>query len=289
MATPRESQQAVNPDAQSVDTVIAESSTNRTDTRGDKGKNPQPAVKSDVQPIENSSATSAKGAEKVADKGKKPQQAPQSTGEQKLSGKELKAKKQAEKQARRAAEKAQSGAPSAGEPGPSSANGQATGSSTEAGKQSAKAKQGQQPPRGAQAGTAQHRRTASQVPGPQAMPVRPKAAQSGGAKEPRKVSKEVGLFGHLYNQPKRFTMEGVSKDIHPAVLALGFQMSNYVVCGSNARCVAMLLAFKKVRRATTWAEQRLKSRRQSNLTPLPPTLLSRATSRPTSSVPRSTI
>lgn len=41
-------------------------------------------------------------------------------------------------------------------------------------------------------------------------------------------------------------MEGVNKEVHPAVLALGLQMSTFTVCGSNARCVAMLLAFKKV-------------------------------------------
>ena len=252
----------------------------------------QQAMKSDAQPVENvATAPAVNGSEKGGDKGKKPQkpaEAPQSTAEQKLSGKELKAKKQAEKQARRAAEKAQSGAPSASEPGPSTANSQTAGPSSEGGKQGAKAKQGQQPPRGAQAGTAQHRRTASQVPGPQAMPVRPKAAQSGGAKEPRKVSKEVGLFGHLYNQPRRYTMEGVSKDIHPAVLALGFQMSNYVICGSNARCVAMLLAFKKVRQGIAGSESQLTPCRPFSHTVLLLIHLSRVTSHPTSSAHRST-
>ena len=35
--------------------------------------------------------------------------------------------------------------------------------------------------------------------------------------------------------------------IHPAVVKLGLQYSYGVICGSNARCVAMLAAFKKVR------------------------------------------
>ena len=35
-------------------------------------------------------------------------------------------------------------------------------------------------------------------------------------------------------------------DLTTAVLALGLQMSHHVVCGSSARCVGMLLAFKKV-------------------------------------------
>ena len=60
-------------------------------------------------------------------------------------------------------------------------------------------------------------------------------------------SKHVALFGHLYGTSRRTTIAGAGKDVHPAVLALGLQMSNYVVCGSNARCVATLLVFKRVR------------------------------------------
>lgn len=57
-----------------------------------------------------------------------------------------------------------------------------------------------------------------------------------------KDKNEVSLFKHLYTSgPKP-----ASIDVHPAVLALGHQMATYVVCGSSARCVAMLLAFKQV-------------------------------------------
>lgn len=62
----------------------------------------------------------------------------------------------------------------------------------------------------------------------------------------QKESKHVALFGHLYGNPRRTTIAGAGKDVHPAVLALGLQMSNYVICGSNARCVATLLVFKRV-------------------------------------------
>jgi translation initiation factor eIF-2B subunit delta len=41
-------------------------------------------------------------------------------------------------------------------------------------------------------------------------------------------------------------MIGASKDVHPAILALGLQYSSYAICGSTARMVAMLLAFKAV-------------------------------------------
>jgi translation initiation factor eIF-2B subunit delta len=66
-------------------------------------------------------------------------------------------------------------------------------------------------------------------------------------KKPKKESKQAGLFfGHLYSQPKQQSMIGASKDVHPAILALGLQYSSYAICGSTARMVAMLLAFKAV-------------------------------------------
>ena len=63
---------------------------------------------------------------------------------------------------------------------------------------------------------------------------------------PKKESKNVSMFSHLYGQPRRTTMAGTGKDINPAVVTLGLKMSHYIICGSNARCVAMLLAFKRV-------------------------------------------
>ncbi|KAL8662621.1 MAG: hypothetical protein Q9202_004579 [Teloschistes flavicans] len=70
--------------------------------------------------------------------------------------------------------------------------------------------------------------------------------------EPRKSEvKKVAFLSHLYGAPKRTTIVGANKDVHPSVLALGLQMSNYVICGSNARCVSTLLVFKKVIHAYT--------------------------------------
>ncbi|KAH8722416.1 hypothetical protein GQ44DRAFT_622628 [Phaeosphaeriaceae sp. PMI808] len=66
-------------------------------------------------------------------------------------------------------------------------------------------------------------------------------------KRPKKEPKQTGLFfGHLYSQPKQRSMNGASKDVHPAILALGLQYSSYTICGSTARMVTMLLAFKAV-------------------------------------------
>ncbi|QSS55203.1 translation initiation factor eif-2b delta subunit [Histoplasma capsulatum var. duboisii H88] len=59
-------------------------------------------------------------------------------------------------------------------------------------------------------------------------------------------SKTVAMFSHLSLQNHRGTIAGAGKEIHPAILALGLQMRDYVICGSSARCVAMLLAFKRV-------------------------------------------
>ncbi|OJD20198.1 hypothetical protein ACJ73_08470 [Blastomyces percursus] len=60
------------------------------------------------------------------------------------------------------------------------------------------------------------------------------------------VGKTVAVFSHLSLQKRRATIAGAGKEIHPAILALGLQMRDYVICGSSARCVAMLLCFKRV-------------------------------------------
>ena len=141
----------------------------------------------------------------------------------KLSPAELKKKAKAEKQARRAQVKAAE--PSKPQSGPS--------------------KEGQK-----------QQRDSKQAPKDdksKPLPVRRRQSQSNVpvVKEPEKKQKKeprpAGLFfGHLYSQPKQQSMYGASKDIHPAILALGLQYSSYAICGSTARMVAMLLAFKAV-------------------------------------------
>ncbi|KAJ4290213.1 hypothetical protein N0V90_010428 [Kalmusia sp. IMI 367209] len=139
----------------------------------------------------------------------------------KLSGAELKKLKQAEKQAKRAQAKA-SGPPQQGGP--------------------PKENQKQKEPK-------QSQKDEKSRP----LPVRRRPSQSNAVpqqqakKESKRDQKQVGLFfGHLYSQPRQHSMVGASKDAHPAVLALGLQYSSYVICGSTARMVAMLLAFKAV-------------------------------------------
>lgn len=145
-------------------------------------------------------------------------------GPKKLSGAELKKQKQAEKLARRAQAKTSSPTPNQ--------QGQPT-------------KEGQKQ----QKDSKQTGKDDKSRP----LPVRRRPSQSNGpiVTQPKKDSKrdpkQLGLFfGHLYSQPRQHSMVGASKDVHPAVLALGLQYSSYVICGSTARMVAMLLTFKAV-------------------------------------------
>lgn len=172
----------------------------------------------------------AKAPKPLQQKGK-PAEAPE---DRKLSGKEMKEKAKAEKAARRAKEKAgQQGQPVV-DLGPN--------------------KQGEKTPRkpstaGAVPPTSEglHKRTGSSSMNiRKGLPLRPAQHAQPIAEEPEKENKNVALFDHLYGNPRRTTIAGASKDVHPAVLALGLQMRNYVICGSSARCVAMMLAFKRV-------------------------------------------
>ncbi|GME28201.1 Initiation factor 2B-related protein [Neofusicoccum parvum] len=166
--------------------------------------------------------------------------APAAAKEEKLSGAELKKRAKAEKAAKRAQEKAAKDAAGGGGPPPAAEKKKQEGKQKEQ-----KGGQQSQQAGGSRGGQQQDR----------PLPMRRRLSQSGAAGGPVKevksekkklAEKQVGLFGHLYGQPRRHEIEGAPKEVHPAVLALGLQMSSYVVCGSNARCVAMLMAFKSV-------------------------------------------
>jgi translation initiation factor eIF-2B subunit delta len=147
----------------------------------------------------------------------------------KLSGAELKKQKQAEKAAKRAQAKA-TGPPTNTQNGPPPKDGQRP------------QKDSKQPPKDDKSRPLPVRRRPSQSNAPT-----PKELSKTPKKEQKQQSKRPGLFfGHLYNQPRQHSMVGATKEVHPAVLALGLQYSSYVVCGSTARMVAMLLAFKAV-------------------------------------------
>lgn len=162
--------------------------------------------------------------------------------EEKLSGAELKKRKAAEKAARRAQAVEQKGGPSTVETPAASAGGNSEV------KGAPKGRTDKAPPN--QKGGARPNDGAGQS---SALPVRARrSSQSAHTAVPptklpvkKEENKQVELFNHLYSQPRRHNVNGVSKDVHPAVLALGFQYASYEICGSSARCVAMLQAFKE--------------------------------------------
>jgi translation initiation factor eIF-2B subunit delta len=173
---------------------------------------PAPAPAAAVVPPQESTAATTNGDTTDASK--------------KLSPAELKKQKQAEKQAKRAQAKAAGGAPN-----------QQQGPSKDGQKQQRESKQTSKDDKSRPLPV---RRRPSQVNTPVLKEPEKKARRD---KEP----KQTGLFfGHLYSQPKQQSLVGASKDVHPAVLALGLQYSSYAICGSTARMVAMLLVFKTV-------------------------------------------
>lgn len=60
-----------------------------------------------------------------------------------------------------------------------------------------------------------------------------------------KTDRTVALFSHL-EQKRPLRTDNVSRDVHPAVVALGLRYSSNECIGSNTRCVAMLRTFQRV-------------------------------------------
>ncbi|KAG6038675.1 hypothetical protein E4U41_003910 [Claviceps citrina] len=145
-------------------------------------------------------------------------------GAKALSNAELKKKKQEEKAARRAQAKAvqvaQPAAGSSGAPGP--ADGAKPG-----GKGKANPKQGG----GLPVPGGHHRSASKSSPLPAVKEViKPKVPE---------------CFSHL-SMARRIPITQADKDVNPAVLALGQQMSTFAISDSTTRLEATLLAFKKV-------------------------------------------
>lgn len=184
----------------------------------------------DQTPVINGSAKATKGSEQGAKTADGPKV-------KELSGKEKKELAKAQKVAKRAAEKQkQQGQPAVD---------LVAGNKGDISKDSLKkATPGPATP----ASKTQHKRTGSTNANVQSsLPHRQAPSHAAPVPaEPEKENKNVALFDHLYGHPRRTTVAGAGKDVHPAVLALGLQLRNYIICGSSARCVAMLLAFKRV-------------------------------------------
>lgn len=189
----------------------------------------------------NAPVTIPKGGSQKNQNSKKPsEEAPKGDADPKAgkpSGKELKERAKAEKQAKRAKEReGRQGQPVADLKGGNIAQ--------EPGSKGAKTSGQDQPPFKSH----QRRRSSAGAHSQKPLPLRSAAAASvSKAQEtPEEENNKVPLLEHLYGHPRRTTIAGASKDVHPSVLALGLQIGAYEICGSNARCVAMLLVFKQV-------------------------------------------
>ncbi|TFA98913.1 putative translation initiation factor eIF-2B subunit delta [Trichoderma ghanense] len=178
----------------------------------------QPAPKSEAPAEKKDQAQDQKKGSK--DQTKSAAAAPaEGAGEKKLSNAELKKKAKEEKAARRAAAKVSQPQP------PASAPGQA-GDGAKGGKP--KPKQDGQQAGNQHGGKAAAPRSAAPMPAP---------------KEAKPSVPEC--FSHLA-MAKGVHLTHADKDVHPAVLLLGQQMSTMAISDSTTRLEATLLAFKKV-------------------------------------------
>ncbi|KAK5227643.1 hypothetical protein LTR47_008685 [Exophiala xenobiotica] len=190
---------------------------------------------------------------KNSSKSSRPDAAPRTTTEQniaeagagvKLTGAELKRQKAAEKAARRADKVAQKGAEAQVEA--------AVASTSKPGLQRRPSATKRESDAG---GSSHHKRTQSSSGG-KTLPLRggqqlsqqqpPAPTATGEKAKPQQESKSVAMFSHLYPKERKANLASAGREIHPAVLSLGLQLRDYVIAGGNARCVATLLAFKKV-------------------------------------------
>lgn len=66
-------------------------------------------------------------------------------------------------------------------------------------------------------------------------------------------SNRVNWFQHLYKEHDKESLKSIAinSNLHPAIVKLGVQLASRVVSGSNARCVALLDALKKMVRGYT--------------------------------------
>ncbi|KAI5811140.1 hypothetical protein DFH27DRAFT_531666 [Peziza echinospora] len=171
----------------------------------------------------------AKGPKVKEEKPKAAAPAAAEGGDSKLTPKQLKEQKKLEKQARRAADKAVPAAPV--KPDTDSIK---------------KGKQQQQKPTGASGAQRKGPGPTEKHAQSNASAVNAPPAGQLTAAQLSEAAKDIPLFRHLENPEKRITVGNSHKDVHPAILALGLQMASFAICGSSARCVATLLAFKRV-------------------------------------------
>ncbi|KAM5444306.1 hypothetical protein MferCBS31731_000823 [Microsporum ferrugineum] len=207
----------------------------------------QPSAQS-TPPAETAPASTPKPPSTQKQAKKKPV-APEGT--EKLSGAELKKRAKAEKAARRAKEKQERTRPASEDQEVSAA---ATTTAGSAGSSATTTPQGPSTPKKTpvvkqEVGKTPSKSSVQRRGSIHTLPTPPAPVESTSSKKKRREvvdEKVVAVFGHLPWYTRRTGIAGANKDVHPAVLSLGMQIKDYVICGSSARCVATLLAFKRV-------------------------------------------
>ncbi|KAF2666694.1 IF-2B-domain-containing protein [Microthyrium microscopicum] len=199
----------------------------------------QPTTSSEAPP--SKSSEQSKSAESSAPPAASSSTAPVATATPeapKLSGAELKKRAKAEKQAKRAAAKAGGqgdGHPEASQPKKDTPQKGSQKKGQQQPRQSAGAQQkGKQQSKGQEAGAVSQAKKEVDIP----LRAAPKSTPD------NRVFRQFSIY-------RRTSLENINKDVHPAVLAFGLQLSSYQICGSTARCIGMLKCFKSVIRDYT--------------------------------------
>ncbi|RFU79257.1 translation initiation factor eif-2b subunit delta [Trichoderma arundinaceum] len=178
----------------------------------------QPAPKSEAAVEKKEQAAQGDQKKSSKDQSKASAASAEPAGDKKLSNAELKKKAKEEKAARRAAAKVTQPQPPASAPG--------QGDTAKSGGKPKPKQDGAQA--GGQHGKAPAPRSAAPMPAPKE--VKPSVPE---------------CFSHL-SMAKGVNLTHTDKDVHPAVLLLGQQMSTMAISDSTTRLEATLLAFKKV-------------------------------------------
>ncbi|KAL0851519.1 hypothetical protein ABMA28_007309 [Loxostege sticticalis] len=81
----------------------------------------------------------------------------------------------------------------------------------------------------------------------------PKVKSAEKAKSKQQSVNRVNWFQHLHMQQDKESLKKIpiNSNLHPAIIKLGVQLASRVVSGSNARCIALLDALKKMVRDYT--------------------------------------
>lgn len=73
---------------------------------------------------------------------------------------------------------------------------------------------------------------------------KPRPPQDAGDPNQNPPSRGIRIFSH-FGLPKQST-SAVKGDIHPSIISVGNKIGSFKITGANARCIAMLVAFKSV-------------------------------------------